>query len=287
MTQSLYIINNNNKIYCITETEKNIYEKILNYKLNVKKVTTEDDLKLCTLQSERKFTHSAYCVNTRRIINKLLSDITYDYIYLSPIDCDVRYTINNIYDYNIYKSDDLVDKVTDKSSNYDLFYYYLKFFLSYDPLTSHIFFIKITCNYNNIIQIQIVDTGSSTISGKLDFEWLKNVISIYFNNKIFFTNKTIVDYPIDRHDIFIQELEVKLVNRGYCVAWVNYFIWKNAILGVPFDDIYEELKSISALDRLLLIIIWWDSLTSYSIDLNDKQYKEIEESKRVYMEVDD
>lgn len=277
VSESLYIYPFANGLLCITEVEKDFYENRPDFnKELLRKVSTPEDLQLCLNQLE-EFKHSHTCVNSLPVNAKIKKILENAYISDNRGDITTIEYPNIQHTYSITRNDEELLNYLMTSYYYDGVYsYYIKWNRFFTQDSGHASLIKIETIQNVVTNIYFIDTSKSSQHVELDkfkYSILSMVIDFFTINgdlKLNFEiNYKDIIIPINSfYNLNLQELEDILIKYGRCVAWTYYFIYNNSVLNKSIYDIYIKLASINSVERAILIMTWWDSISYRDVNEN-------------------
>lgn len=247
-------------------------------------VNTPGDFQKCLMLTDRYKTYKendklhpgTYSVNTTFVeglkkLQLMLPDNCYLTLEINDLFCNNTDISDITNKWTIIKTEEtqkMLNMYLEQAIKSEKFFFYIKV-----GSPSHIFIMKITTNYNNVISIEIIDTAEQESTGKIPDQYVQNFILHYFNNQLLLPSNVPITYPINDFQLYLQEFETDYLYAGYCAAWSLYFVWKNAITGMSYDQIYYELKTkFSEIQRTILILVWWDLL----VNLNTKDLMDVD-----------
>lgn len=277
---NLYLYKYSTGYICLTETEKNDIEYMFGIKLDDKliKINNEEEFKICI--ENREFKKSDICIESRVKVSKYIKQNIIDKsIYLSDFsyDLNIRPVIQTKYGYifpilekqNKSNNDSLIEAIDFRSYTK----YILKVRIAYDKYEGHMFLIVINLSSKfvdsiNISSIDIVDTGPI----EYNIDAIKTLINNFFSYpkdmniqiNVNYDENFFINYPIyDSINYgYLQNMEKTLINSGYCVAWTLFFIWYKFVEFIDFDEIYSKLFSLNDIEKVILIMIFWDNISN-------------------------
>lgn len=253
------------KSVCITDEERmNILENITDVTPSMfTPIVTEEDFKKC-LQS-KTFKHPLSCSSTyAAVIRNIEQNMNQDMI-MSPFPVDFA-----VPEYEIDTPHGKLLPIRRLETSYDFlqdgFYtVYLKVGIFYtftdkngQKISSikHVFPIAVDMENKDILVITAVDTAPISYSKQGLLKAVKNFLKAIVDEDIDLDE--VVNYPVNDLAVNVQESEKILLEKGYCKAWMLYFIYSQAIKGDDPIEMFEWIMSLSPLERVIVIMIWWD-----------------------------
>lgn len=262
MSFKLFLYKYETGYICISESEKNDLEVILGDISNdLILVDSEDSFKKCI--ENRDFKKSNTCIESNLKVNNFIKNQLYTknkYIYMSDFAYDIEirpqkeFSSGYIFPVLISRNENILNIIESNPIKY-----ILKVRIEYDDHDGHMFLIVVNIYKNKVSSIDIIDTGPITYDNNAI---KKLIIFNFFRSKYDLDDNFYINYPILDFEspTYLQKMEKNLTNSGYCVAWVLFFIWYKFVQNIDFDIIYEKLFSLNDIERVILIMLFYDNI---------------------------
>jgi hypothetical protein len=258
----------NSGVYLTSFREANTIQEInacvqLNQKAIAERIIEENDYK-----------HSTCMISTQKIANHIYEySKTVPNIFFSSFNVDINLgpvietrLFGKIYRHNYTKFKDELKKFLEEKENFNGTII-LKIADSFSE-RKHIYSLFVEVMDNEIIEFNIVDTGTTPIDTNIYVKTISKILELPYEES-FSINFLFNTSNFFQYGMGLQKGEEELNIKGYCYAWMFYFIYnfirieKNQNIFLDSQENLEYIYSYLFSKKEVitaLIIHWWDNI---------------------------